>query len=293
MISGALFLDENYEFSLRKIRNHIMKMLLFFVFWSMFYACFRYIIIPSIEGKQIMIIPFISGSFIGHYHLWFCYMMVGLYILCPLLKLWVNKKNKKYVQYFLFLSFIFAFLIPQIIKAIGFYTDSEFVNALRTVLNNTNITYVCGFVPYFVLGWYLHNFNIKKTKLVYLVGVLSYLFTVITAFIIPYTTNKNVVFYDNLYVNILLMSAAVFVFIKNKFENKEKPCKAITFTAKYTLGIYAIHVAIIYLLENFVFSALSLHFAPITIPISLIVSFFVSLGISIIMSKIPFLKKLV
>ena len=38
MISGALLLDENYDYSVGKIKKHIKKMILFFVFWSVVYC---------------------------------------------------------------------------------------------------------------------------------------------------------------------------------------------------------------------------------------------------------------
>jgi len=62
----------------------------------------------------------------GHYHLWFIYLIIGLYFIIPLLRLWVTDDNKKYVEYFIGLSIVFAFIIPQI-TSIGMYYSSLFV----------------------------------------------------------------------------------------------------------------------------------------------------------------------
>lgn len=36
---------------------------------------------------------FVRSFFSGSFHLWFCYMIVGLYLILPLLRLWVKREN--------------------------------------------------------------------------------------------------------------------------------------------------------------------------------------------------------
>ena len=105
MISGALMLDKNYQFSTQKLIKHIIKMIAFFAFWSVFY-CFMFKIVGSIiiKHESIDIINIIGSLIKGHYHLWFVYLIIGLYLIVPLLRLWVNDTNKKYVEYFIILS---------------------------------------------------------------------------------------------------------------------------------------------------------------------------------------------
>lgn len=59
-----------------------------------------------IKHESIDIINIIGSLIKGHYHLWFVYLIIGLYLIVPLLRLWVNDTNKKYVEYFIILSII-------------------------------------------------------------------------------------------------------------------------------------------------------------------------------------------
>ena len=124
MISGALMLDKNYQFSTQKIIKHIIRMIVFFVFWSVLY-CFIFNIVGSkiIKHESIDIIKIIGSLIKGHYHLWFVYLIIGLYLIVPLLRLWVNDTNKKYVEYFIILSIIFTYIIPQIISIGSNYSN--------------------------------------------------------------------------------------------------------------------------------------------------------------------------
>ena len=47
MISGALMLDKNYDFSFIKLKKHIIRMVLFFVFWSLIYCVVFNVLSPS------------------------------------------------------------------------------------------------------------------------------------------------------------------------------------------------------------------------------------------------------
>lgn len=42
---------------------------------------------------------FVRSFFSGSFHLWFCYMIVGLYLILPLLRLWVKRENVRQVRW--------------------------------------------------------------------------------------------------------------------------------------------------------------------------------------------------
>ena len=82
-----------------------------------------------IKHESIDIIKIIGSLIKGHYHLWFVYLIIGLYLIVPLLRLWVNDTNKKYVEYFIILSIIFTYIIPQIISiGINYSNLFEYIN---------------------------------------------------------------------------------------------------------------------------------------------------------------------
>lgn len=115
--------------------------------------------------------------------------------------------------------------------------------------------------------------------------------TIFGTYILSYSTGKILLMYDNLYLNILFQSIAVFVLIKDIFKDKQNSI-VISSISKYSLGIYAVHVLII----KIIFKALemkNMHFALINIPLVFIVTFALSYLISYMFNKIPFLKRVV
>ena len=291
MISGALMLDKNYQFSTQKIIKHIIRMIVFFVFWSVLY-CFIFNIVGSIiiEHESIDITKIIVSLIKGHYHLWFVYLIIGLYLIVPLLRLWVNDTNKKYVEYFIILSIIFTYIIPQIIS-IGSNYSNLFEHINDIIERKLSLKYVGGFTTYFILGWYINNYELKNKRIIYILGLFGVLITIMGTYILSNTTGKALQMYGNLYINVLFQTVAVFVIIKDKFKNMHTN-NIINSISKYSLGIYAIHALIVTIMYRII-EKVNIDFALINIPVVFIVSFVFAYLISFILSKIPVLKKVV
>lgn len=160
MISGALMLDKHYSFTGKKIAKHIGKMCLFFFFWS-FLSCFLFeIVVPFLKKQPLNFYKIFTEIVEGPYHLWFVYMIIGLYLLVPLLRGLVREENKKMIEYFLILSFVFTFLFGEVIR-IGSYFSDVFVFLKTHFFGQIGMEFVGGYTAYFILGWYLHNYEIK------------------------------------------------------------------------------------------------------------------------------------
>ena len=290
MISGSLLLDENYNYTLNKNRNRIVKMIQFFIFWSLLYVLIFKIIITMKNGYRPSIIDITVAFGLGHYHLWFIYLIVGFYLLLPLLRLWVKDKNIKYVRYFIFLAIVFGFLFPQIVEMVS-YISNIFDN-VKTVLNYVGMNYVSGYLLYFILGWYLRFYEIKNKKIIYLLGILSIIYQISMTYILSTHFNATVQTYNNISLNILFQSVMVYVYIKDKCStSKNGDNKFINLISHFSLGIYAIHACIIDILY-LLFGTLGISSSIIGIPLLFFVSFGISLFISFMMNKINVLKKL-
>lgn len=293
MISGALMLDKNYKFSPNKLLKHITKLIIFFIFWSTIY-CIIFNIIGKIfiKHESIDIQLVVSSLIKGHYHLWFVYLIIGLYLIVPILRLWVTDNNKKYIEYFIILSIIFTYIIPQIIN-IGSNYNSLFVHLNDIIEGYLQLQYVGGFTSYFILGWYFNNYDIKNKKIICMFGFISLLITIIGTYILSASTEKLITMYGNLSINVLFQTIAMFIIIKDRFINlQNKNNKIISSISKCSLGIYAIHALIVSIMYK-ILEHLTFDFALINIPIVFIVSFLMAYLASFILSKIPVLKKIV
>lgn len=287
MISGALFLSNNY--SLEKIyEKHVFKIITSFIFWSSLYT----ILFHKHSTLKLFFIHFFKGE----YHLWFLYMIIGLYICVPFFKKIVE--DEFLMKYFLILSFIFAIIIPQIVSIVSvseLKLDTIKI-ILKYILNNAEIHFVLGYSFYFILGYYLHKFSIdsKKIKYVYILGILGFLSTIIFSILMSrYLKAPNQLFFSRFTVNLLLEGVFIFILIKNCFKNfqfTDRQIYIITNLSKHSFGIYLVHVIVLNFFYKFSFDSLS--FNPIfSIPVISIITFFISFLISVLFSKIPFLNK--
>ena len=108
MISGSLFLSGSQSL-LHILKKNVLRLVTAFVFWSALYAVFM----VNFEGCPKDLIA--QQFFNGHYHMWFLFMIVGLYLIVPFLRPIV--RDEKLLRYFLLLTLIFTFLLPQIASA--------------------------------------------------------------------------------------------------------------------------------------------------------------------------------
>ena len=174
MISGALFLDNNKPLSIKKLyTKNILRIIIAFLFWSAIYATYN-----VLDGKTLRdgILFFVKG----HYHLWFMFMIAGLYVIVPLLRKITASKSA--TQYFIVVGFIFSFLIPRtinLLQVLEIPHTTDLLKSISDAFNNVYFNFTSGFVIYFVLGYYLSHYQIKKSLRIvsYLVGILAYLFT--------------------------------------------------------------------------------------------------------------------
>ena len=102
-------------------------------------------------------------------HLWFVYMLIGLYLMMPLLSPWAEKVGRKELQVYLGI-WLFTTLIPLIRQLAGgpapvIYGPSGIPNAARFPLwgeaswNSYGVFYyLSGFVGYLLLGLYFRKF---------------------------------------------------------------------------------------------------------------------------------------
>lgn len=243
MISGALLLDEEHDTSISKMFGRIKKLLCKFIIWSIIYSIIYNVFFCMIRNEQIKIYNIIYDIIVGHYHLWFIYMLIGLYLIIPLLKLWIKKENKKEIRYFIILSFVFAFLLPQIIMLINKLYGTFIIG--EAIEKAFNVKYVCGYTMYFILGWYINNFELKK-KYIYMLGISGIVCTILGNYFLALVTCDNSIMFDNFNVNILFQSILIFYMVKNN-PNKGRFSvrKHITKLSDRSLGIYFIHVIIV------------------------------------------------
>lgn len=295
MISGALFL--NRDVPIKNIYSkYVLRMVIAFVSWSLFYAIlttdtFQHGLIYSLKSH-------IGTLVTGHYHMWFVLMIIGLYMCIPFMKKIVS--DETVMKYFLKLSFIFAFLIPWVLKIVNDFVGSnnsmiqKMVTTIDSNLMNMGMSMVLGYSFYFILGYYLDRIEIKKDVrvMIYVAGILGFIFTVVAdAGLSIKTQVANSNYYGNFEVNVLLEVIAVHTLFKYHTFQNEKVNRFVVVLSKFGFGAYLIHTFIIESMAAILhFDTLSMN-AWISVPLISIIVFGVSMGISAVLNHIPVIKK--
>ena len=297
MISGALFLDPAREISFHKLYfKNIFHITTILIFWSVGYALLGFVT-GSSQGN---IEKLIAHTVLGHFHLWFLYMLLGLYIIVPLLR--PICKDMQLVRYFLIVSLFFSFLIPTVTKVLTeldlIMPDSIFsigLKAMNSLFNeHIHFHFTLEYVAYFVLGYYVHQLTLlpKQRKIIYLLGVLGWVFSIFFGQFIAHTSRTNFDFYSdgNVTLHVLFQSLSVFIFVK--YHINMLPEKLITFSnylSKRVFGIYLLHAGVQSCLSKF-FGLSSSSFNPlISIPAIAFLIFCLSWMGSEIIRRIPWL----
>ena len=292
MISGVLLLAKQYDLKVH-LQKRFQRVLLPFLFWSIIYILLD-LLLPILKGEPIVIIDslkhFVYGLIFGvRGHLWYIYMILGLYLFIPFIQKWILQYEKNEMYLFLSLwtlTLVINWFIPSVPGEKGY----DFGRGI-------DLTYFSGFIGYLILGYYLSKkeiFNsVKGNFYSALLIVVGLVITFIGTYFVSQPTGdfaRNFIRY--LTPNVALVSIGIFLLFKNNC-NKVIPQRHINYglqtISKYSYGIYLSHIFSLWILG---YIGISKHFINPIIGILTTTSLclIMSLIITIIINKLPFGK---
>ena len=288
MLSGALFLDERKEVTLKTaLLKYAAPILVITVVWSVVYSGVYQILMPMSLGKAFSIKSFLLEAYRGYSHMWYLYMIVGLYTITPFLKKFVSVENKNMVLFFILLSLGIQFFAPLINMVSRVWAP---IDQIKNWAFRFNLGFFDGYLAYYLMGWYILNVG-RKQKLfrwaVWVLGAISFL----TIFLYTHFTGDHENAYKNIGILVFLYSSAVFLTINSvDWKLKEKTAQRLAALSKLTFGVYIVHMMILRsLLRHFPYSKFcGLYMIGLFVAVSAI-----SFGITYVLSRIPILKKIV
>ena len=285
MISGALFLGRDVSIS-AILKKNVARIATVFLFWSGCYA------LVYLVFRHAPLSVVLSQFITGHYHLWFLYMIVGLYLLIPLLRPIVQ--NETLTRYFLLLAFIFTFLLPQLALFLSFVSYQASA-VIHTVIMYSYCFFPLGFTAYFIGGYYLsrRDFSRREEIILYCIGVAGLLVSVFAPVALSRAQGApSDIFYTYNSLNVLCTSVPIFVFAKQHLNFPrmgEKAYALLRKLSKYSFGVYLVHPMVIELLQHFGIDTFSCN-AFFSVLLLAIFVFAVSMLISALLNVIPFIK---
>ncbi len=280
MISGALFLDPGRPQPLRKLwGKNILHIVVLILFWGLFYALI-YDRPGQLSPESLM--GFLEAAIFGPQHLWFLFMLIGLYAIVPLLR--CITANEDATRYFLAIGFVLNVALPLA-------TINGMLPLLDRLMGAFMIQLPLGYSFYFVLGHYLasHVFTRRVRIGIYLLGLLGLVAaTMASAWFsgIAHAAD-NVVIAGSCFF--MFAATGIFVFVRQLFHKHEPSArdKRLVMTlSSCTLGVYVIHIFVLRLLMQLGMSGILPH-ALVSIPGMALLTCVLSFGIAYVLKKIP------
>ncbi len=278
MISGALLLTRDNSDINQFLSKRVARILFPFLFWSLAYD-FRTFWVMHAEQKPLsleFVLEFILGSLKNGaaFHMWYIYVLVGLYLFFPIVGKWIRNSSNREIHYFLVIWIVTLFLnYPY----------------LSTYLPDFNLRYFAGYIGYPVLGYYLMTRSFSNPiKYAWLFLLLGIFLTAIGTYFFS-IQNKAFVhaFYEYLTPNVLLSSIGVFILFQyGTIRFGLWMDRLIAFVGNYSYGIYLVHIFVLWELGKYHLSYSFVH-PLIGIPLTTIACLAVSTGVVWAINKLP------
>lgn len=236
MLSGALLLGKEESYKHLAIHK-VLKMILILIVWSLIYAIYSKHSLLTF-GDLFREIKAIIRQPIS-IHLWYLYMLIGLYIITPFLRKMIKNFTDKDFIIFIIIWIVYSTVLP-FIELFKCFIFSKYLA----------IPFFSGYIGYYVAGFYLDNININKNKIIISVIIFFTGLIMCTYITLVMSKAKGATYMglDNVRMfPIMLMSLSLFLIIKklgkkiNKRLNKEKTKRIIVNISSTTFGIYLIH----------------------------------------------------
>lgn len=278
MVSGALLLNEDKKFSTKQF--YLKKLLPFTIvtlFWFIFYSTYYCLI-----NKQPFFDYFFSFKGTNCPHLWYLVMLFGLYLITPILRLFVKKDNKKYIILFVCLAAVFNFLI---------FFLKNFTNSFDMFYEKMKFGFTTQYLTYFVLGWLLTNVEMnKKMKIAFI--ILGGLCLVATAVGSAFDIDRWYTYGNEEGIFTFFYSIGFFLLLYRKENNKNH--KVASFIGSRTFGIYILHMIFMEIFLRYVFPLDTNIISPLLyVPLLLVFTFITTFAAALIIEQIPYVKKIV
>ncbi|MCI1966655.1 MAG: acyltransferase family protein [Oscillospiraceae bacterium] len=280
MISGLTLLDFRKKYStIVFCKKRCSKVILPFVIWTFIYILWQQSYGEKINGVSDILNKTICGP--ASYHLWFFYVLIGMYLCTPILSLLTE--HPKALSYLIVLCVIKNQVYP-------------FLQTFWNINICFDIPFAGKYLEYFLLGYFLKDLQLKKAYryLIYAGGLAGVLASTLSCILMCIGKSKNYLYFIG-YETIptLLISIAVFTLFKqinwaSIFSNRKY--KILSVLSDATFGIYLVHLII----QRFYWLFLNPDFNNVNgMLLGTVIVYFISLSIVVCLKKIPLLKRIV
>ena len=297
MLSGALLLQPGKRDTLTVFFNKRWARIgLPWIFWGAFFFTWDF----GIEKQPLTSNTIIQGVLTGpYYNFWYLYMLLGIYLLTPILRVTLAKVNRVVVKRYIGLWFLGAAVLPfaGVLTTLSLFSNIWTTSAWVVYL-------LLGLVGYFVLGAFMVNVQVKRSFLSIL-AILGVALTVISIYIIesPIGGNRDIFSFTVYFGPATILAVVALFLLLNTFKTTvqteatpKKRHKLVSAISQNTLPLSLFHVVVLESLQRGYFGFAingNIINSIIGVPLITVITLSVSLGIVLSLKKIPHLKRLI
>ena len=284
MISGALFLNPNKEVTYQDIlKKRVPRLLLAYVFWTLFYVLYGFVL-TGFEGFSVL--HFIKRAIVSpRVHLWFLPMLMGVYLLIPMLR--KIAQDRKLLRYALLIWIVFVF--------VSFFQFSKTFELMTQIYPLFKMNIILGYSGYFLFGYFLscNVFSKRQRIWIYLLGIAGALVAIFgTIYTSVSDGEANKCFLTNLSLQVVSMATALFVLVKELAQKCGTfTLKFVDFVRKDLFGMYLTHLLWFPIINTEAYRHCCSE--VVTLPLIAIIVFVLSLFTTKLIRLIPILRKVV
>lgn len=290
MLSGAFLLGRSEPLG-RFWKKRGRKVLVPFVAWSLFYAWWA---AAKRDGEPDWLRFLMQPTY---YHLWFFYMILGLYVLAPAIDALLRAADAHLLAYLVGVWFVWASVLPTLEAQLDFDTR----------LGPERYNVPLQFAGYFILGWLLSRpllTNERERLLAVVALAVGFIATVLGthhATVVAGDGRFDGVYYEYHSANVMLMSLGIFVLMRGLPSSlalwRGRAARRLLASAgNAVLGVYLVHPVVLDLVRKgrlgIALEVTSFHPA-LAVPLLALVVFSITLAAVLVLRRIPLVRELV
>ena len=245
MASGFLILRRKQ--TINDIPRRVKRVILPFIFWLIVYAIIKVVFLKELGPTWNFndLLGFIYRGLLDptiiSVQFWYVYMILGLYVISPIMSSWIQTVSIKEIEYYIWIWIIISLL--------------QFLNVHSLLFDY--FRYFTGAIGYFILGYYL---KIKDEPLYRNIGfgtilfIIGSLITIIGTITVSFAThNQSLLFIKlgDLTPGACLQGIGLFIVVSNtNFDGLNKRINNfVVRVSKNSYGIYLSNILVVNLLE--------------------------------------------
>lgn len=286
MKSGVLFLNPQRQISMVQMTKKCLKLLSVIVVWGMLYNLTSNTLIYGfsleIVFDSLKSVVIADTSF--GYHLWHLYMLLGLYIIVPVLKRFTDIAPKR--EFLWCIAFLLAesCIIPFMCKIVGMDADTFWGTKFFGGYGD--------YLLYFLLGAYLYRYPLAKNTRIILASMLIVATFFCVNEVLRGSDDRIWMTYMSPFT-VLYAAIAFDTLMRVDVSPQKARNRYLAQIADASFGIYIIHVMVIVVVRKVIGVDCSWASALISVPLMTVLTWSACCALVMAINRVTILKKIV